>query len=87
MNALTGKLITSFGKDGGIDLTQGLGRDPKELFVAPTSPVMIYKNLFFVGGLVGENTPGHIRAFDIKTGEQKWIFHTVPYPGEPGYDT
>lgn len=87
VDATTGKLINSFGKDGGIDLTNGLGRAPKELFVAPTSPVMIYKNLFFVSGLVGENTPGHIRAFDIKTGEQKWIFHTVPYPGEPGYET
>lgn len=87
VNALTGKLITSFGKDGGIDLTTGLDRDPKQLFVAPTSPVMIYKNLFFVSGLVGENTPGHIRAFDIKTGKQRWIFHTVPYPGEPGYES
>ncbi|MEO9005421.1 MAG: PQQ-binding-like beta-propeller repeat protein [Ginsengibacter sp.] len=87
VNALTGKLVSSFGKDGGIDLTQGLDRNPKELFVAPTAPVMIYKNLFFVSGLVGENTPGHIRAFDIKTGKQKWIFHTVPYPGEPGYNT
>ena len=87
VNALTGKLVTSFGKEGGIDLREGLDRDPKDLFVAPTSPVMIYKNLFFVSGLTGENTPGHIRAFDIKTGQQKWIFHTVPYPGEPGYET
>jgi quinoprotein glucose dehydrogenase len=87
VNALTGKLVTSCGKEGGIDLREGLDRDPKDLFVVPTSPVMIYKNLFFVSGLTGENTPGHIRAFDIITGQQKWIFHTVPYPGEPGYET
>ncbi len=87
VNALTGKLIPAFGKDGGVDLRKGLDRDETKVFVAPTSPVTIYKNLFFVSGLVGEFTPGHIRAFDVKTGEQKWIFHTIPYPGEPGYET
>jgi quinoprotein glucose dehydrogenase len=48
---------------------------------------MIYKNLFILSGLVGDETPGHIRAFDVKSGKQKWIFHTIPYPGEPGYET
>lgn len=87
VNAVTGKLVTTFGKDGGIDLRKGLGRDEKELSVSPTSPVMIYKDLFIVCGAVNETTPGHIRAFDVKTGGQKWIFHTVPYPGEPGFET
>lgn len=87
VNAMTGKLVPSFGKDGGINLNIGLDRDETKVFVAPTSPVMIYKNLFFLSGLVGDETPGHIRAFDVKTGEQKWIFHTIPYPGEPGYET
>ncbi|MBS0028733.1 outer membrane protein assembly factor BamB family protein [Chitinophaga sp. 22321] len=88
VNAITGKLVSSFGKDGGIDLRYELGRDkPEEMFIAPTSPVMVYKNLFFVSGLVGENTPGHIMAFDVKSGKQQWIFHTIPYPGEPGYET
>ncbi|RFS20236.1 pyrroloquinoline quinone-dependent dehydrogenase [Chitinophaga silvatica] len=87
VNAQTGKLVTSFGKDGGIDLRNGLDRDSSKVFVAPTSPVMIYKDLFFLSGLVGEETPGHIRAFDVRTGKQKWIFHTIPYPGEPGYET
>jgi len=88
VNAITGKLIPSFGKNGGIDLRYGLGRpNPKQLNVAPTSPVMIYKDLFFVSGLVGDNTPGHIRGFDVRTGRQKWIFHTIPYPGELGYNT
>lgn len=87
VNATTGKLITSFGTNGGINLANGLGRDSSKLFVAPTSPVMVYKNLFFLSGLVGDETPGHIRAFDVKTGQQKWIFHTIPYPGEPGHET
>lgn len=88
VNALTGKLVYSFGKDGGIDLRYELGKDkPEEMFIAPTSPVMVYKHLFFVSGLVGENTPGHIMAFDVKTGKQQWIFHTIPHPGEPGYET
>ena len=87
VNATTGKLISSFGKNGGINLTVGLGRDSSKVFVAPTSPVMVYKNLFFLSGLVGDETPGHIRAFDVKTGKQKWIFHTIPYPGEAGYES
>lgn len=87
VNAITGKLVDGFGKEGGIDLRKGLGRDEKELSVSPTSPVMIYRDLFIVCGAVNETTPGHIRAFDVKTGVQKWIFHTVPYPGEPGFET
>lgn len=87
VNAATGKLVPSFGTDGGINLVNGLDRDPSKLFVAPTSPVMVYKNLFFVSGLVGEETPGHIRAFDVKSGKQHWIFHTIPYPQDKGYET
>ena len=87
VNATTGKLVSSFGTDGGINLVNGLDRDPTKLFVAPTSPVMVYKNLFFVSGLVGEETPGHIRSFDVLTGKQQWIFHTIPYPQDKGYET
>ncbi|HEY0176200.1 MAG TPA: PQQ-binding-like beta-propeller repeat protein, partial [Pedobacter sp.] len=87
VNAETGKLIPEFGTDGGVDLRKGLDREEKEMSVSPTSPVLIYKNLFITSGAVSETTPGHIRAFDVKTGRQIWIFHTVPYPGEPGYST
>jgi quinoprotein glucose dehydrogenase len=87
VNATTGKLIPSFGTDGGINLVNGLDRDPSKLFVAPTSPVMVFKNLFFVSGLVGEETPGHIRAFDVLTGKQQWIFHTIPFPQDKGFET
>lgn len=87
IDASTGKLLPSFGKDGGINLNEGLDRPDSTVFVAPTSPVMIYKGLFILSGLVGDETPGHIRAFDVKTGKQQWIFHTIPFPGEPGYET
>ena len=87
VNAETGKLVTDFGINGGVDLREGLDRDPKEMSISPTSPVTIFKDLFITSGAVSETTPGHIRAFDIKTGKQKWIFHTVPYPGEPGYSS
>ncbi|MFM1962578.1 MAG: hypothetical protein RLZZ172_1423 [Bacteroidota bacterium] len=87
IDARTGKLIASFGKDGGINLNSGLDRPDSTVFVAPTSPVMVYDDLFIMSGLVGDETPGHIRAFDVRTGKQKWIFHTIPYPGEKGYET
>lgn len=87
VNAETGKLIESFGKDGGIDLRKGLDRNEEGLSISPTSPVLVYKNLFITSGAVSETTPGHIRAFDVKTGKQVWIFHTVPYPGEPGFES
>ncbi|MBW7892224.1 MAG: PQQ-binding-like beta-propeller repeat protein, partial [Chitinophagaceae bacterium] len=87
VDATSGKLVKEFGDEGGIDLRLGLDRNPEGLFVAPTSAVMIYKDLFFVSGLVSDNTPGHIRGFDVRTGAQKWIFHTIPHPGQYGYET
>lgn len=87
INAKTGDLISTFGEEGGVDLRQGLDRDPEQMYIVPTSPVMIYKDIFIVSGLTNGVTPGHIRGFDVKTGEQKWIFHTIPYPGEYGYET
>lgn len=87
INAKTGKLIPTFGNQGGINLNCGLDRPDSTVFVAPTSPVMVFGNLFVLSGLVGDETPGHIRAFDVRTGKQKWIFHTIPYPGEKGYET
>ena len=90
VNALTGKLIEGFGEQGGVDLLIGLGREVGHLYVMPTSPGIIYKNLYIVGGRTNESlpaAPGHIRAFDVKTGKQQWIFHTIPHPGEFGYDT
>ncbi len=90
VDALTGKLATSFGKEGKIDLHEGLDRDAKDLFVTSTSPGIIYKDLVIIGSRVDEGpnaAPGHIRAFHAGTGKLAWIFHTIPHPGEAGYES
>jgi quinoprotein glucose dehydrogenase len=92
INAVDGKPVRSFGKNGYIDLAGNLDRDPASFnpFVANTTPGIIYKDLLIIGNRVAESAdaaPGHIRAFDVRTGERRWIFHTIPHPGEVGYDT
>ncbi|MBH55259.1 MAG: hypothetical protein CMI18_13070 [Opitutaceae bacterium] len=90
LNAKTGKLITTFGENGHIDLRQHLGMDPETASVEVTNPGAVYKNFLIVVSRVPEgydSTPGDIRAFDTETGEFRWIFHTIPKEGEFGYDT
>ncbi len=90
VNADDGQLIKTFGANGRIDLHDGLDRDVKDLFVTATSAGMIYKDMIIMGTRVDEGAnaaPGHIRAFDVHTGALRWIFHTIPQPGEPGYET
>ncbi len=91
LDAETGKAVTSFGENGRIDLLKNLDHEVVKGTISVTSPVMVYKNLIIVGGRVsedpGNSIPGHIRAYDVFTGERKWIFHTIPHPGEFGYDT
>lgn len=90
VNASTGKLITSFATEGKLDLHNDLDRDVKDLFVSATTPPTIYKDLLIIGTRVDEGpmaAPGHIRAYDVRTGKRKWIFHTIPQPGEEGYNT
>jgi quinoprotein glucose dehydrogenase len=81
----TGALIKTFGRDGKVDLREGLGREVDSVSVGNVSPGVVYKDLIVMGST--GNTPGHIRAYDVRTGEQKWIFHTIPHPGELGYET
>ena len=90
LEARTGKAIPSFGDRGRIDLREDLGRDPKLQSIALTSPGVIYKDLIIVGGREPESLPappGDIRAYDARTGKLRWTFHTIPHPGEFGYDT
>jgi quinoprotein glucose dehydrogenase len=90
IDALTGKPVESFGDHGRIDLHQDLGRDVSKLYVAGTTPGVIYKDLLIIGDRVAEEAdaaPGHIRAYDVHSGRLRWIFHTIPYPGEEGYET
>ena len=88
IDATNGQLVTNFGDSGLVDLHNGLGREVADLFVTATSPGIIYKDLYILGSRVDEGAaaaPGHIRAFDVRTGKLQWIFHTIPQPGELGY--
>jgi quinoprotein glucose dehydrogenase len=91
LDAATGKPISSFGRAGRIDLRENLGREPASAqSIDLTSPAVIYKDLLIVGGRNPETLPappGDIRAFDVRTGKLRWSFHTIPRPGEFGYDT
>jgi quinoprotein glucose dehydrogenase len=91
IDATTGKTITTFGEGGTVDLRKGLARaDTYAGRIQSNSPGKIWKNLLILGSAPGEafvNPPGDIRAYDILTGEKKWQFHTVPWPGEFGYET
>ncbi len=91
LNARNGSLIQSFGRQGMIDLRGGLDRESEELLVQATSPGVIFEDLLILGSTVGDGVeptaPGHIRAYDVRTGEREWIFHTIPHPGESGHDT
>jgi len=91
LDAATGKLIQSFGNQGRIDLRENLRRNPLSAqSVYLTSPGIIYKDLLIVGGRNPETLPappGDIRAYDVRTGKLRWSFHTIPHPGEFGYDS
>ena len=90
LNAEDGKPITEFGEQGRIDLRKDLRGDYQLQSVQMTSPGIIYKDLIIVGGRNPEthpSPPGDIRAFDVHTGALRWRFHTIPHPGEFGYDT
>jgi len=90
IDASTGKLIASFGKEGRIDLREDLGRDPARQSIALTSPGIVYKDLLIYGDRTPESLPappGDIRAYDVRTGKPRWTFHTIPHPGEYGYET
>jgi quinoprotein glucose dehydrogenase len=90
LDPATGKPITGFGDGGSIDLRAGLRGDPASHYVAMTTPGMVYRDLLVVGFRTTETTPappGDIRAFDVRTGAERWRFHTIPHPGEPGVET
>jgi outer membrane protein assembly factor BamB len=86
----TGTPITSFGSGGRIDLREGLGMPPEKLSVSASTPGVVFEDMLIMGSSVPETipgSPGHIRAFDVNSGRLRWIFHTIPQPGEFGYDT
>ena len=90
LDARTGTPMAGFGRQGRIDLREGLGRDPATQSVLLTTPGVVYHDLLIVGGRVSEGlpaSPGDIRAFDARTGALRWSFHTIPHPGEFGHET
>jgi len=85
LNPATGKPIPGFGRNGRIDL-----RSDEKFYVSATTPGVIFKDMIITGFRTGESAPaqaGDIRAFDVHTGRLRWSFHTIPHPGEVGYDT
>ncbi|WP_232826009.1 outer membrane protein assembly factor BamB family protein [Chitinophaga alhagiae] len=90
INAANGRPVQTFGSNGRIDLHDHLGEAAKNLYVTSTSPGMIYKDQIMVGTRVSEGAdaaPGHIRSYNVHTGQMQWIFHTIPQPGEFGHET
>lgn len=90
LDARMGVPVDEFGSNGRIDLHENLGRDPELQSVVLTSPGVVYEDLLIVGGRVSESlpaSPGYIRAYDARTGALRWTFHTIPRPGEFGYET
>jgi quinoprotein glucose dehydrogenase len=93
VDALSGKLIKSFGDNGIVDMHDNLDdvlQHPHDLHISMTSPGIVYKDLVIVGSRLSEGAqtpPGHIRAYDVHTGKVRWTFHTIPHPGEAGYET
>jgi len=89
VDALSGKPALTFGDSGRIDLHNDLGEAAQDMYVITTSPGMIYKDQIIIGSRVSERSdaaPGHIRSYDVHTGKLRWIFHTIPQPGEEEYD-
>ena len=91
LDAKTGQPIPSFGRGGRISHRDGFDTDVYYLRVGNNTPGIVWKDLLILGSATGEGpqpaAPGHIRAFDVRSGERKWIFHTIPRPGQFGYDT
>jgi quinoprotein glucose dehydrogenase len=91
IDATTGKSILTFGSEGVVDLREGLSRDPATVGrIQSGTPGQVFENLIILGSATGEgymSPPGDLRAYDVVTGKQAWQFHTVPHPGEFGYDT
>lgn len=90
LDAATGVPVESFGQGGRVDLRVGLSHAHGSGEVASPTPGAVFGDLLIVGTKVGESegaAPGDIRAYDLHTGEIRWIFHTIPHSGEPGAET
>lgn len=97
LDARTGRPMPDFGRDGVVDLRTGLDRevDTVEARIGSSSPPIVVGDVVVVGAALPSGTapptkempPGHIRGYDARTGRRRWIFHTIPQPGELGNET
>ncbi|WP_425637034.1 PQQ-binding-like beta-propeller repeat protein [Algoriphagus yeomjeoni] len=90
VDAETGEPIPSFGDQGKVDLRKGLDTEREDFLIVANAPGVVYGDLLIIGMRLSEGldaAPGHIRAYNIRTGKREWIFHTIPQEGEFGYDT
>ncbi|MDX1639510.1 MAG: PQQ-binding-like beta-propeller repeat protein [Balneolaceae bacterium] len=86
----TGELVTAFGDSGRVSLKSGLDPEAEEKMVMSTTPGTVYEDLIIMPLRVSEGpgaAKGYIQAFNIRTGELAWVFHTIPKPGQFGYET
>jgi quinoprotein glucose dehydrogenase len=92
IDAKSGRPVPSFGDGGRVDFNEGLDRDPTRMALhSSTTPGAVFENLYVLSIRTNEgpgpSAPGHVRAFDIRTGKVVWTFRTIPHPGEYGYET
>ena len=93
LDARTGNPVPEFGNRGSVDLIEGLRRETPRGAYTVMSPPLVVGDLVIVGSSISDGPrymtapPGDVRAFDVRTGRQVWVFHTVPQPGEPGHET
>lgn len=90
LDAQTGQPIPDFGQNGHVDLHAGLGEQAKDKFVISNTPGTIFEDLIIMPMRLSEGAdaaPGYVQAFNVRTGKLAWTFHTIPQPGEYGYET
>ncbi|HLK51348.1 MAG TPA: PQQ-binding-like beta-propeller repeat protein [Bryobacteraceae bacterium] len=97
LSAKTGNPITSFGVNGAVDLKMNDDQeiDPESSEIGLHAAPVVAGDIVIVGAAhkpggvptSKTNVKGYVRAFDVKTGQRLWIFHTIPKLGEFGYDT
>jgi quinoprotein glucose dehydrogenase len=90
LDAQTGQPVASFGDGGKVDLQKDLDYEKEKFFIVSNTPGVVYQDLLIMGMRLSEALdapPGHVRAYNIRTGKRAWIFHTIPQPGELGHQT
>jgi len=94
IDAATGELDAAFGSGGSVLLTEGHGRPVTRFEFDQTSPPVVFEDLVIVGSRIPDrlqrkfDPPGSVQAFDVRTGERRWVFFTIPQSADDfGADT